>query len=67
MNGVVDRLEKIEEEINKIDLPMGDYFDLEKFWKIVRDEDLSFNDVFEGLAQAMNTLVNIRAILNNEE
>lgn len=67
MTDVVDRLEKIEKEINKIDLPMGDYFYLEKFWKIVRDEDLSFNDVFEGLAQAMNTLVNIRAILNNEE
>lgn len=64
MTDVVDRLEKIEEEINKIDLPMGDYFDLEKFWKIVRDEDLSFNDVFEGFAQAMNTLVNIRAIIN---
>lgn len=66
MLGVVSRLEKIEEEINKIDLPMGDYFDLEKFWKIVRDEDLSFNDVFEGFAQAMNTLVNIRSIINND-
>lgn len=67
MLGVVGRLEKIEEEINKADLPQGDYMDLEAVWEILRDEDLSLNDVLEGLVKMTNALLNIRAILNNEE
>lgn len=61
------QIEKIKEEINKADLPQGDYMDLEAVWDIIRDEDLSFNDVFEGLVKVTNALLNIRAILNNEE
>ncbi|MBO7260406.1 MAG: hypothetical protein J6U97_02815 [Bacteroidaceae bacterium] len=64
MLGVVGRLEKIEEEINKADLPQGDYMDLEAVWEILRDEDLSLNDVLEGLVKMTNALLNIRAIIN---
>lgn len=58
------QIEKIKEELNKADIPMGDYMDLEKVWDILRDEDLSFNDVIEGLVKVTNALLNIRAIIN---
>ena len=59
------QIEKIIEEIKKADLPQGDYLDLEKLWEILRDEDLSFNDVLEGLVKVTNALLNIRAIIEN--
>lgn len=58
------QIEKIKNEIKKADLPQGDYMDLEEVWNILRDEDLSFNDVLEGLVKVTNTLLNIRAIIN---
>lgn len=64
---MVEKIEKIKEELNKADLPQGDYMDLEAVWEILRDEDLSLNDVLEGLVKMTNALFNIRAILNNEE
>ena len=62
---MVEKIEKIKEELNKVDFPMGDYMDLEKVWDILRDEDLSFNDVIEGLVNVTNALLNIRAIIEN--
>ena len=64
---MVEKMNKIIEEINKADLPKGDYMDLEAVWEILRDEDISLNDVLEGLVKMTNVVLNIRAILNNEE
>lgn len=61
---MVEKINKIIEEINKADIPQGDYMDLEEVWNILRDEDLSFNDVLEGLVKVTNALLNIRAIIN---
>lgn len=61
---MVEKINKIIEEINKADLPHGDYMDLEAVWDILRDEDLSLNDVLEGLVKMTNALLNIRAIIN---
>lgn len=60
------KINKIIEEINKADLPQGDYMDLEAVWGILRDEDLSLNDVLEGLVKMTNALLNIRSIINND-
>lgn len=62
-----EKIDLIIAEIVKADLPTGDYMDLEAVWDILRDEDLSLNDVLEGLVKVTNALLNIRAILNNEE
>ena len=61
---MVEKINKIIDEINKADLPPGDYMDLEAVWEILRDEDLSLNDVLEGLVKMTNALLNIRAIIN---
>ena len=63
---VEKKINKIIEEINKADLPQGDYMDLEAVWEILRDEDLSLNDVLEGLVKMTNALLNIRSIINND-
>lgn len=60
------KINKIIEEINKADLPQGDYMDLEAVWEILRDEDLSLNVVLEGLVKMTNALLNIRSIINND-
>lgn len=61
---MIEKINKIIDEINKADLPLGDYMDLEVVWEILRDEDLSLNDVLEGLVKMTNALLNIRAIIN---
>lgn len=63
---MVEKINKIIEEINKADLPQGDYMDLEAVWEILREEDLSLNDVLEGLVKMTNALLNIRSIINND-
>lgn len=59
------QIEKIIEELNKADLPQGDYMDLEKLWNVIRDEDVSFNDILESFANVTNAILNIRAIIEN--
>lgn len=63
---MVEKINKIIEEINKAGLPQGDYMDLEAVWEILREEDLSLNDVLEGLVKMTNALLNIRSIINND-
>ena len=62
---MVEKINRIIEELNKAALPQGDYMDLEKLWEILRDEDLSLNDVLGGLVTMTNALLNIRAIIEN--
>lgn len=62
---MVDKINKIKEEINKADLPVGDYMDMDTLWDILRCDDISLNDVLEGFVKMTNTVLNIRAIIEN--
>lgn len=62
---MVDKINKIKEEINKADLPVGDYMDMDTVWDFLRYDDISLNDVLEGLVKMTNTVLNIRAIIEN--
>lgn len=66
-DNIVDKINKINEELERIDIPTeGSYcITTEGVYKTIKDEDLSFNDVFEGFASMLEVLLNIRAILNN--
>lgn len=53
--------------ISSAELPNAEYMDLDEVWKILREEDLTFNDLVDNFVMASNMLLNIRTILEDLE
>lgn len=53
-------LESICNAIENAGLPNAECMDLDDVWRIVRDEDLSVNDLINNFVEVSNILLNIR-------
>lgn len=60
-------LRSIRGIVASAELPTAEYMDLDEVWKILREEDLTFNDLVDNFVTAINILLNINTILENLE
>lgn len=53
-------LESICNAIESAELPDAECMDLDEVWQIIREEDLSFNDLIDNFVDVSNILLQIR-------